>query len=167
MSTNISSSAVPNPAAEQALASAVTAATAKVSEGIDAAVSLGNAVRKETTITQRLIKWVFRLAVVVIALLIISLVQSAFIIHVTQDNAKINRSNAELLEGSKQARASLLDVTNKLAECTTPGTAPAPDTGHQCYDESMKRQGDAIAQIIEALGGAKPTTTTVPANNKL
>jgi hypothetical protein len=38
-----------------------------------------------------------------------------------------------------------------IIECTTPGPAPPPDTGHRCFDAGQARTGAAIRQIIDAL----------------
>lgn len=51
-------------------------------------------------------------------------------------------------------REALVEVTQKLEECTTPGdhepTVEDPTTGHKCYDDGQARTAAAVTQIVDA-----------------
>lgn len=38
-----------------------------------------------------------------------------------------------------------------IADCTVPGPNPPPRTGHRCYDDGLKRQGETLQRLITQL----------------
>lgn len=96
----------------------------------------------------RVMARVNRMREITIFVLLLLVLESSMIGYFQIQNSEklttLAQQNHELAKQNEQ-------VTQTLAECTTPGPNPAPNTGHPCFDRSQQATGKAVSTIDLAI----------------